>query len=207
VKKTIWRPAILGIVIGALAGASIVTDLMFFDYSPDTSNAIGFYLMLLLLGSALGGPLTVMIATSIFFAMAVNLGPPDMQELMSDPNVFWSNVIVMGVLMLLVCFGYRLIYERFSMPARLLPWTGMVVAVYGINIPVNMGIQFYLAGIDGLLPAVLDGYQDYIPQMLLDIFITSLVFIALPAAYRRPLWYEAKDSQYQEEHLAVKRRL
>lgn len=204
-KRTIWRPVALGIIMGVLAGTSVVTDLMFFDYSPETSNAIGFYMTLMLLANALGGPLAAVIAPSIFITMSAYLGPPYMQELMREPNVFWSNLVVMGALMLFIGLGYRVIYERLSMPARLLPWAGLVVGLYIANIPIIMGIQFYLAGTDGLLAAILDGYRDYIPQMLLDIFITSLVFIALPAAYRRPLWYATTNSQTQDEQLAVSR--
>lgn len=204
-KKTIWKPVILGVVMGVLAGTSMVTNLMFFNYSPDTSNAIGFYLTLLLLASALGGPLAAVIATPIFLTMSTFLGSPDMQELMRDPNVFWSNLIVLVAIMVLVSIVYRLIYEGLSMPGRLLPWAAVVISVYALNIPIIMGVQFYLVGEDGLLPAILDGYRDYLPQMLLDIFITSLVFIALPASYKQPLWYKDANNLIQDEQLAVTR--
>jgi hypothetical protein len=36
------------------------------------------------------------------------------------------------------------------------------------------------------------GYETYFPQAIFDIVITSLVFIALPARYTRPLWYEVQ---------------
>ena len=189
-------------MMGTLAGISVITELVFFDYSQDTSNAIGFYLILMLLASALGGPIASVIAPAIFITMSTYLGSPEMQELMSDPDVFWSNLIVMSALLLLVSFSYRLIYERLTMPARLLPWAGLVIAVYALNIPMIMGIQFYLADTNGLLPAVLDGYRDYIPQMVLDIFITSLIFIALPSAYRRPQWYKTAGLRVQTRTMA-----
>ena len=66
------------------------------------------------------------------------------------------------------------------------------ICLLNLNIPIIIGIQFYLADLDDLLPAILDGDRDYIPQMFLDIFITSLIFVALLKAYRRPLWHKTE---------------
>jgi hypothetical protein len=90
----------------------------------------------------------------------------------------------------LVGFAYRLIFERVEMPARLLPWAGIVIAFYVITLPSAIIPQFYLSGDPAyeILPTVLAAYKTYIPQAIFDIIFTSLVFIALPARYRRPLW-------------------
>jgi hypothetical protein len=97
-------------------------------------------------------------------------------------------------LVALIGFAYRLIFEHVKMPARLLPWAGLVIAFYLLSSPINIGIQFTLKGEAGILSAVLGSYKDYIPQAIFDIFFTSLVFTALPARYRRPLWYESKKA-------------
>ena len=85
--------------------------------------------------------------------------------------------------MVLVGFAYRLIFERVKMPARLLPWAGIVIAVYIINSPASITVQSYLQGDLEVLPRILFSYKTYIPQAIFDIFITSLIFIALPASF------------------------
>jgi hypothetical protein len=153
---------------------------------------IGFFTTLFLLSAALGGPLAGAIASTICVVIAAFFGSPDLKEALSDPVIFWSNVIVTGTFVALVGFAYRLIFERVKMPARLLPWAGIVIAYYLLYLPANAGAQFYFNGDSGFLSAILGSYNAYIPQVFFDIFITSLVFIALPSRYRRPLWYEPK---------------
>jgi hypothetical protein len=52
-----------------------------------------------------------------------------------------------------------------------------------------------------ILPAVLYGYEIYYPQAIFDIFITSLVLVALPASFTRPLWYEPKKAPEQNDSM------
>lgn len=196
-KKTIWQSMVLGIVFGVLAGLATVTGLSFLIPGTDTENAVGFFLTLFLLAAALGGPLSGAIAPAIWVAISAWYGPPEMRALITIPAVFWTNLLVLGGLMALVGFFYRVIFERVKMPARLLYWAGIVIAVYLINSPIIITLQFYLLGETGVLSAILFSYRTYIPQAIFDIFFTCLVFIALPARYRRPLWYEAKTAPDQ----------
>jgi hypothetical protein len=192
-KKTIWQPLVLGVVLGLLAGIANVTGLSFLTPGI-TDNAIGFYGTLFLLAAALGGPLAGAIAPALWVIISTLFGPPDIKAVLSDPVVIWSNLLALGTLTALIGFAYCLIFERVVMPARLLPWAGIVIAYYVITLPSAMIPQYYLGGEPTyeILPAILGAYKDYIPQAIFDIFITSLVFIALPARYRRPLWYGPK---------------
>lgn len=191
-KKTTWQPLVLGVAFGLLAGISMVFGLSFLVSSSEASNVIGFHMVLFILSAALGGPVAGAITSTICVLFVAMFGPPDMKAVSSDPVVLWTNVIVMGTLVAMVGFSYRLLFERVKMPARLLPWAGIVIALYLLISPINIGIQFTLNGEAGILPAVLSSYKDYIPQALFDIFFTSMVFIALPARYRKPLWIEVK---------------
>lgn len=196
-KKTIWRPLALGASFGTLAGLATVTDLLFIVPGTDTENGIGFWMTLLLLSAALGGPLAGVVASTIFLTISAQFGPPEIAELLSDPVVFWSNTVVLGVIVMAVGLAYRLIFERVKMPARLLPWIGIIIAAYLINPAIIISVQFYLGDTPGILPAILDAYRVYVPQAIFDIVFTSLVFLALPRSYARPLWYEAKPSPEQ----------
>jgi hypothetical protein len=191
VNKTIWQPLVFGIVLGSLAGISIITGLTFLTPGLAT-NVIGFYVTLLLLSAALGGPLAGVVASVSMIIIFALFGSPEMKAIITVPSIFWSNVLTLGMIEILVGFGYRFIYERVKMPARLLPWAGIVIAYYLLNSPISITLQYFLLGdpLSEVPPAVLYSYQTYVPQAIFDIIITSLIFIALPARYLRPLWYE-----------------
>jgi hypothetical protein len=67
--------------------------------------------------------------------------------------------------------------------------------VHVINIPANLILQNYFHNETGVFPAILSSYKAYVPQALFDIFVTSLVFVALPKAFAQPLWYEQKKNR------------
>ena len=189
-KKTVWQPLVIGVLLGLLAGIATASGLSFITPGINIENAIGVWMTLILLSAALGGPLAGTIASTLFVIIATLLGPPDMKEILSDPVNFWSNLIVVGIIMIVVGFVYRFIFERSKMPTRLLFWAGIVIAVYIIISPITISFQFYLHGEAGVLPAIMSSYGIFLPQAIFDIIITSLVFVALPARYARPLWYE-----------------
>lgn len=194
-KKIIWQPLVLGIALGSLAGISMVTGLTFLTPGLAT-NAIGFYITLLLISAALGGPLAGVVASSSMIIISALFGSHEMKAVITIPAVFWTNVLVLGVVEILASFGYRFIFERLKMPVRLLPWAGIVIAYYLLNNPFSLTLQYFLLGdpVSEIIPAILYSYQTYIPQAIFDIFITSLIFIALPARYLKPLWYEKSQT-------------
>jgi len=195
-KKTIWQPVVIGIVLGLLAGIGIAAGLSFI-IPGDFSSVIGFFTTIFLLAAAIGGPLAGAIASTICVTIAAFFGSPDLKAGLADPVVFWSNICVTGVFVALTGFAYRWLFEHVKMPARLLPWAGIVIAYYLLYLPANAGAQYYLGGESGLLSAILGSYNAYIPQVFFDIFFTSLVFIALPSSFAHPLWYEAKKAPDQ----------
>lgn len=192
-KKTVWQPLVFGLVFGLLAGLGVITDLSFIVSGTDTDNLIGFWMILLLLASTLGGPLAGVIASTLLVIIANFYSPPEMQAIVYDPVIFWTNLFVLAVLMVLVGFVYRLVFEREKMPQRLVWWVGLVILVHLINIPANLLLQYYFHNETGVFPVILTAYKIYVPQALFDIFITSLVFIALPVRYSRPRWYEFRQ--------------
>ncbi len=202
VKKTIWRPLVLGLFLGTLAGVTTVTGLSFLTPGI-TDNVIGFFGVLLLLAAALGGPLSGVLASILLVIISTLFGPPAMKAVLDDPITFWSNVVGVGISVALVGFAYRFIFERLKMPVRLLAWAGIVIGYYIILVPATTIPQYLLHSnpTSEIIPAVQYGYQSYIPQAIFDIFITSLVFIALPSAYTRPLWYEPQDAGNHDDEI------
>lgn len=194
-NKKIWPPPGLGAILGLLAGITSVTGLSFFiTDSTNNTHTIGFFVTLFLLSAALGGPLAGAIAPSIWVTISALYGPADMKAVITVPAIFWSNIFALGTTAALVGFAYRFIYERVKMPARLLAWAGIVIAFYVVALPASLTPQYLLLGNPPfeILPAVRSAYSTYLPQAIFDVFLTSLVFIALPARYRRPLWYDVR---------------
>lgn len=137
-KKTIWRPPVIGMVFGALASITSITGFLFIVPGTDSDNAVGFYMSLLLLATALGGPLAGAIAPTVLIIVTSLFGPPEQKAIMSDPVVFWTNLLAVGTLVAGVGLAYRLIFERAKMPARLMLWAGIVLVFYILNSPANL---------------------------------------------------------------------
>lgn len=194
-KKTIWQPVLLGTVLGVLASVTAITGLAFLTTGV-TENAIGVHGALFLLAAALGGPLAGVLAPVLWVVITTFLGPPNMRALLATPEVFWANMIALAINFTLVGLAYRLIFNRVRMPVRLLFWAAIVIGFYAVVNPSSLIPQYLLLGepVSEIWPALLYGYESFAPQAIFDIFVTSLVFIALPAAYTRPLWYERKPT-------------
>ena len=190
-KKTIWQPVVMGIVFGLLAGISITAGLSFVISNTLATSLIGFHVIIFLLSAAFGGPLAGFITPAISVIVIVLFGSPEYKEILSRPNLFWTNMLVPGMVMALAGFAYRFVFDRVKMPSRLLPWAGIVITYYVIEPPIILSLQYYFGGdtFATLPSAILSNYQTYIPQVL---FVTSLVFIALPSSFAHPLWYESR---------------
>ena len=191
-KRAIVQPIAFGTIFGLLAGTVIVAGLTFLTPGL-TANAIGFYGSLFLISSALGGPLAGALSPFIALSISASFGSPEMQELLAAPEVFWPNTVTAGLSLALVGLAYRRIFERLKMPLRLVAWGGIIAAYYILLIPTNNAAQNLLLNdpVSEILPEILYGFQTLYPQAIFDIFFTSLVFIAMPARFRRPLWGRA----------------
>ena len=187
-KKTFWQPVVLGLAMGLLAGIAMAVGLSI--SVPDSSggiNIVGFHMALFLLSAAIGGPVAGVITPITSLITAILFGPPDLRAVLLDPLSFWTNSFVMGAFMALIGIGYRAIFERMKIPTRLLPWIVIILAHYALHAPI---LEFTQTGRVNFLRSMIGSLDFYTVQILFDIFFTSLIFMALPARYLRPLWYE-----------------
>ena len=194
-KKTIWQPVILGLAMGLLAGIAMAVGLSI--SVPDSAggiNIVGFHMALFLLSAAIGGPVAGAITPITSLVTAILFGPSDLRTALLDPLSFWTNSFVMGAFMALIGIGYRAIFERVKIPARLLPWIVIILAHYALHAPI---LEFTQTGRVNFLRSMIGSLDFYTVQILFDIFFTSLVFIALPASFAHPLWYGAKKAADQ----------
>jgi len=191
-KKTIWQPMILGLALGGLTGIAMATGLSI--SLPDSVggiNIVGFHMALFLLSAAIGGPLAGAITPMTCLAVAALFGTPDLRSSITEPLSFWTNSIVMGVFMALIGFGYRVIFERMKLPARLLPWIGIILVHYAFHSPV---LEFAQTSSVKFMRSLSGSLEFYTAQIIFDIIFTSLVFIALPSSFAHPMWYASRKT-------------
>ncbi len=92
----------------------------------------------------------------------------------------------------------KLVFNRMQMPMLVLGWAALVVVYYFVfAIPgfvvgqslfyPDQYVAFYGEGAS-LIEAYLTLSQGVVPEALITTLITSLVIVALPRRYRRPLW-------------------
>lgn len=191
-KKRIWFPLLFGIGMGLLAG---LVNLCNLTYMSPTGWPIGFYNIFLFLSAALGG-LPGAISQIIMITMINSFGPIAWQEAIG-PALYWANIITEAVILLpCLALGYQAIVKRFSMPVRLLPWAGLIIAFYMLDVVLIPLLQWLFEGKlpdRVLMDNILSGYQSWIPQIISDILITALVWLALPEKWRKPLWTRSES--------------
>jgi hypothetical protein len=96
-------------------------------------------------------------------------------------------------------FSYKtLVHKPLKMPASLIGWVFLVLAYYYVFVVPGFVIgqalfypegfiDAYGAGTSLILAYTILGWGA-LPEALLTALVTSLVFVALPIRYRRPLW-------------------
>jgi hypothetical protein len=114
-------------------------------------------------------------------------------------GIQWASLLAHISGALWVGFAYKkLVYERLRMPLMLLGWAGLVLTYYFVVVIPGfvIGLAVFYGALDSaasgqpssLLLSYAELAQGVIPEALLTTVITSLVLIALPKKYRRPLW-------------------
>jgi hypothetical protein len=144
------------------------------------------------LGAALTGPvggLTIGVLSGIGEAF---IGAPAERIPLASLLAHVAGGLWMG-------WGYKkLVFNRLQMPTMILGWAGLVLVFYFILAAPGFVIGqwlfypdqyavFYSEGAS-LVEVYMTLAQGVVPEALITTLITSLVIVALPRRYRRPLW-------------------
>ncbi len=144
------------------------------------------------LGAALTGPVGGLIVGILAGIGEAFIGTPAERIPLASLIAHLAGGLWMG-------WAYKkLVFNRLQMPTLVLGWAGLV-AVYYIAFAIpgfvigqllfypDQYAAFYGEGAS-LFGAYLTLAQGVVPEALLTTLITSLVIVALPRRYRRPLW-------------------
>jgi hypothetical protein len=119
----------------------------------------------------------------------------------TDPREIFTTLgaALTGPVGLWMGWGYKkLVFNRLQMPTMILGWAGLVLVFYFILAAPGFVIGqwlfypdqyavFYSEGAS-LVEVYMTLAQGVVPEALITTLITSLVIVALPRRYRRPLW-------------------
>lgn len=190
-KKTIWMPFVLGAALGIIDFISLAVNFLI-PLGP--FGATGPQEIFLIMSAALGGPLGLLVAnllqeSGIFIFFLKN-------EVSSDQ--LWSMGILFSTAdffahlfaLLPVVYCYKLLHQRTKKPYTFLGgWVLIVVIYYGLLV----FFQYYLLGrLVPETPPLSVLYQNNLPEFAVVAIVTTLIWVALPVRYRKPLWYETR---------------
>ena len=201
-KKTIWIPIVISLVFAFLGWLILIAG--FSIPIPGLEANVGVSEIFNLIAAILGGPITVVIG-NILFGIVVSdahLWPTSFYLTLAD-------VIAHIISLVLVIFCYRFFYERakrYEQAKRnvivIASWVLISISYYFVLIPLQ--VTFINLVIPGML-TFSELFRGTIPEILATTFITTLILLALPKRYRRPLWYETKPGTPSTETKALAR--
>lgn len=185
---------LIAVATGTISLISIITNVHF--YIPGTNALSDAREIFNSLGAAISGPIGGIIIGTI----SCLISPTDELRYYI---IFqhWMSAVWIG-------WAYKkLVYEKTGMPHLAWAWI-LLIFVYYIPsyIPVYIITYFffpnvYISFVGGSFPpieALLKLYYGWIPEIIFTTVYTTLIIIALPEAYRKPLWGKTVTIKYSQ---------
>jgi hypothetical protein len=175
VNKNIWTSLIVAIVFGLVVLTIVLAG--FTIPIPGTGVVTDPREIFVTIGSGLTGPLGALIIG--FFAGIVEPGGIPLASLLGH---------ITGTLWM--AFAYkRFVYERMQMPTRLLGWMLLIILYYYVFVVPGFAIglaAFY--GEPNPVGIYIALAKGVVVEVLITTSVTTLVMLALPQKFHRPLW-------------------
>lgn len=190
-NKKIWPPVVIGIVSGALI---FLASTAHFLIPVGGDSYIGIGEIFTTLTAALGGPIAVIIMLLATYGGVIILNI-DLYADLPPILIALADATAHLCALLVVAMGYGKILYPSSKN------TGIFLVGWWLMV----GVYYYLAFLPlevALLNLTDPGHgvtypmiaRNLLPEFLGTVTITTLIWIALPARYRRPQWMEPKQT-------------
>lgn len=187
--KTIWRPLVLGIALGLLDFVSLGVHWVI---RIANFGVIGPQEVLVVISAALGGPVGLFAANflqelgmHIFLLKGDFPDQPQMEVFISIADFFAHAIALLAV-----AYSYRFLCQRAKKAFAFFPgWFLIVIIYYILLLPLQSLVHNLL--VPDLLP-LFTLVRGAPPEFLMVAIISTLILIALPVRYRRPLWIEVQ---------------
>lgn len=186
-KKTIWIPIVIGGALGLLDFISLAVN---FLIPIPPFGATGPQEIFLTISAALGGPLGLLIANFFhdlggFIFFLKNEFSPDQ---------YWSTGVLFAtadfaahfVALLAVTYCYRFLQQGAKkVYAFFAGWVLIVVIYYSLLVLLQSSLIGLVVPIKHSLSTL---FQNNLPEFLVVLITTTLIWVALPRRYHKPLW-------------------
>jgi hypothetical protein len=188
-KKTIWMPLVLGGALGLVDFVSLVVNFLI-PLGP--FGATGPQEIFIIMSAALGGPLGLLVANILHemgilvFFLVAQFSP----EQISSTGVIFASADFTAHLLasLAVAYGYRFLYHRGKKVSTFVAgWVLIVVIYYALLVLLQSSLLGFIIPDK---PPISVLYQNNLPEFLVVATISTLIWIALPARFRKPVWIE-----------------
>ena len=206
-KKTIWIPIVISLAFAFLGWLILIAG--FSLPIPGLDANVGVSEIFNLIAAILGGLITVVIGNILFGIFGYTLVLSNAYPWPISFYLTLADVIAHIISLVLVTFCYRFLYERVKRYEQakksvivIAGWVLISIGYYFVLIPLQ--VTFINLVIPGML-AFLDLFRGTLPEILATTFITTLILLALPKRYRKPLWYESKPGTPATETKALVR--
>ncbi len=196
-NKTTWRPIAIGSILGLLSFVSSAGG--FLIHLGFSGEASGPQEIPLILSAVFGGPLGLFLA-SLIHELGISLY---VFKSVFSPDQMSSTVVAFAIAdfsahvlaLLAAAYGYRFLYQRANKLITFLAgWIFIVAAYYTLLV----FLQSILVGmVIPDTPFSITLMQDFLPEFQMTLIITTLIIVALPRRYRKPLWYESTETAPQ----------
>jgi hypothetical protein len=191
IKKTIWIPVIIGIVSAAII--LLVSEAQF--VIPLGNNySIGIGEIFNTLSAALGGPIAVIITVLVtgigHYLLNMNLYTETWFTNLALADAF---IHMFAMLLVAICY-YRVLYLRTRKISVFIGgwWLTIGVYYYLALLPLQVALLNYVdPGFGASYPSFA---KIFFPEFLGTAAITTLIWLASPARYRRPQWISPKGA-------------
>ena len=189
-KKTIWIPVAIGMVSAILILAASEAN---FSIPLGNGSSIGIGELFTTLSAALGGPLASIV--TIFAAYGIlGILHPEFFPDMTSVYILLEDAIAHLCAMLMVAIGYyKFLFPRMRMTGIfLVGWFLLVCAFYYLAL-LPLSVVFLNLIDPGRVATYSVFARNFFPEFLGTATITTLIWFAAPARFRRPLWIEPKQ--------------
>jgi hypothetical protein len=184
-KKTAWSPIAIGMASAALIIAAAEAN-FFIPLGPDTSMGIGE--LFTTLSAAIGGPIASLTTIFVAYGVVGMLHPEYFPDQPSLYIILEDAIAHLSAMLMVVLIYTKFLYPRARRTGFFLAGWFLLVCAYYFLALLPLSVVF-LNLIDPSRGATyFDFARGFLPEVLGTAIITTLIWLAAPIRYRRPLW-------------------
>ncbi len=193
-NKAVGDPLVIGILAGI--GIVVASEAHFLiPVGGDTSAGIGE--IFTTLSAAAGGPVAVFIELLIAYGGVAILHPGLLPDLQSQ-QIYLADAVshLLAMLVLAGCYS-KLLYPRAKGSAAFIAGWWLTISVYYYLALFPLAVVLLSLANPNYDQTYLSIARDLFPEFLATTVITSLIWFASPAYFRRPRWLKPQQTPEQ----------